>query len=142
MSKTQTPATTAHTARQLAVVLRNSKYTYQHLKAFHQTVLGLLESADLSVLHPSKTKNVIFFILTVVRILKVPTNVIPSDSYQTIMTSSFCMHEQPIQFNYSKANLQILLGWLDQIVLKKHITIEEILDQFYSLKLHQDIALN
>jgi hypothetical protein len=142
MSKTQTPPTTPHTARQLVVVLRNSKYTYQQFKAFHQTVLGLLETADLSGLHPSKTKNVIFFIRTVVRILEAPTNVIPSHSYHTVGKSMLCLHEHPIQFNYSSGNLQILLGWIDQIMLEKHITIEEMLDQFYGLNLHRDITLN
>jgi hypothetical protein len=143
MSKTQTsPTKPEHAARQLVVVLKNSKYTYEQFKAFHQTVLGLLESADLTGLHPAKTKNVIFFIRTVVKILEVPTNVIPRATFEIARQPLFCMHEQPLQFNYSKANLQKLLNWIDEIVLKKHVTIEAMLDQFFALNLQQSIPLN
>jgi hypothetical protein len=143
MSKTQTSPTTQNpTARQLVVVLKNSKYTYEQFKAFNTTVLGLLESADLTGLQPAKTRNVIFFIRTVVRILEVPTNVIPSATYEIARKSLFCMQEQPLQFNYSKANLQKLLNWIDEIVQKKHITIEAMLDQFFALNLHTAIPVN
>jgi hypothetical protein len=142
MSKTQiTPSNSAPIARQLVVVLKNSKYTHQQFKAFHQTVLGMLETADLTGLNPARTKNVIFFIRTVVRILEVPTNIIPADNYGAAR-KSFSLYGLPMQFKFSEVNLQKLLNWIDQVVQQKHLTIEAMLDQFFALKLQQNNHVN
>jgi hypothetical protein len=142
MSKTQiSPSSKAPRARQLVVVLKNSKYTHQQFKAFNQTVLGLLENADLSGLDPSRTKNVIFFIRTVVRILEVPTHSIPADAYGKVR-KSLPLYDLPMQFRFSESNLHKLLNWIDQVVQQKHMTIEAMLDQFFSLKLQQNYDVN
>jgi hypothetical protein len=142
MSKTQiSPSNTAPTDRQLVVVLKNSKYTHQQFKAFHETVLGLLENADLTGLPPARTKNVIFFIRTVVRILEVPTNIIPADGYGDAR-KSFSLYGLPMQFKFSDINLQKLLNWIDQVVQHKHLSIEALLDQFFALKLQQNNHVN
>jgi hypothetical protein len=55
MSKTPIfPTSKMPIARQLVIVLKNSKYTHQQFKTFHKTARGLLENADLSGLHPSR----------------------------------------------------------------------------------------
>jgi hypothetical protein len=142
MSKTQiSPANKAPIARQLVVVLKNSKYTHYQFKAFHQTVLGLLETADLTGLNPARTKNVIFFIRTVVRILEVPTNMIPADAYSTA-GNYLPLYGLPTQFRFSETNLHKLLNWIDLVVQQKQVTIEALLDQFFALKLQQNYDVN
>jgi hypothetical protein len=142
MSKTPIfPTSKMPIARQLVIVLKNSKYTHQQFKAFHETVLGLLENADLTDLDPSRTKNVIFFIRTVVRILEVPTNSIPADAYRKVQ-KSLSFYDLPMQFRFSESNLHKLLNWIDEVVQQKHMTIEAMLDRFFSLKLQQNYDVN
>jgi hypothetical protein len=142
MSKIQiSPSNTAPTNRQLVVVLKNSKYTHQQFKSFHETVLGLLENADLTGLPPARTINVIFFIRTVVRILEVPTNMISADAYGSAR-KSISQYGLPMQYRFSRSNLQKLLNWIDQVVQYKHLSIEAMLDQFFALKLQQNNHVN
>lgn len=119
---------------QLVVLLSNSKYTYAEFTTFHQTVLYILEHSDLTHLSAVQTKNTMFFIKIVDNLLDAPT----MEPYHT--------QNSPLEnfkFRYPKSappvpakeDLNKLLSWIDTLMFKNHITIEEMLDQFFLLKL-------
>ena len=119
---------------QLVVLLSNSKYTYAEFTTFHQTVLHILEHSDLTHLNVTQTKNTMFFIKIVVNLLDAPT----MEPYHTQNSPvenfklRFPKSAQPIP---AKEDLNKLLNWIDTMAFRNHITIEEMLDQFFLLKL-------
>lgn len=135
---------------QLVIILNNSKYTYEQFTQFHETVLSILDNNDLSHLNKEQMKSALFFIDIIVSLLDAPKRSMVMQRRQTSIKSEL-IKEQNIQDNYtgipaktkddnrkiqhlaSRESLHELIEWISQIVLRKHITIETMLDEFYSL---------
>jgi len=132
---------------QLVTVLTNTKYTYAHFTEFHEVVLNLLDENDLSHLTKLQREHTLFFINMVLGLLESPKKPaalqtaksryqklpahhpsVPANQISSI-TSNLPLNHDPA----SKENLQKLLNWIDRIVLLKRITVEKLLDEFYSL---------
>jgi len=132
---------------QLVIVLSNTKYTYANFTEFHQVVLNLLDENDLSHLTKLQREHTLFFINMVLGLLESPKKPaalqtaksgyesLPAHHHSTSknqtssLTSNLPLNHDPA----SKENLQKLLNWIDRIVLLKRITVEKLLDEFYSL---------
>jgi len=132
---------------QLVIVLSNTKYTYANFTEFHEVVLNVLDENDLSHLTKLQREHTLFFINMVLGLLespkkpaalqavksgyqKLPAQHLSAPENQTSsVTSNFPLNHDPA----SKENLQKLLNWIDRIVLLKRITVEKLLDEFYSL---------
>jgi hypothetical protein len=127
----------------VVIVLSTTKYTYQHFSEFHQTVITILNGNDLSELSRIQLDNTRHFINLILGLLDVPIH----PDYD--LHSGQSIAEQPdyagAEYTISKAAitdldsvpsakaLELLLNWIDRIVLLKRITLESLLDQFYSL---------
>ena len=132
---------------QLVIVLSNTKYTYANFTEFHEVVLNLLDENDLSHLTRTQREHTLFFINMVLGLLESPKKPAAlqtvKSGYQKLpalhhstpknqtssLTSNLPLNHDPA----SKENLQKLLNWIDRIVLLKRITVEKLLDEFYSL---------
>jgi len=132
---------------QLVIVLSNTKYTYANFTEFHEVVLNLLDENDLSHLTKLQREHTLFFINMVLGLLESPKKPaavqtaksgyerLPAHHHSTSknqissITSNLPLNHDPA----SKENLQKLLDWIDRIVLLKRITVEKLLDEFYSL---------
>jgi len=129
---------------QLVIVLSNTKYNYEHFTEFHQTVLDILGSNDLSKQGKLQLKNTVFFINMVLGLLDSPERAAIEPYFDedhltdrkqgkpkkknVIATAN--SHEG---HNNSQADLEKLLNWINQIVTLKRITLEKLLDEFYNL---------
>lgn len=131
---------------QLVIVLSNSKYTYAQFTDFHQTVLNILDNNDLSHLTKSQKKSTLFFIDIILRLLDAPKAPTTSPKTKPISTNPYSSkaksQETPLsapsketQPSTSKEHLSELLTWITHLVKLKHITIENMLDQFFNLNL-------
>jgi len=123
---------------QLVIVLSNSKYSYQHFTDFHETILEILDHDDLSFLTEGQMKNTLFFIDIVIGLLDAPiaSSINEKNTITSLSELASIKHcdDAAQQHSAAKDNLIELLEWMEKIVLKKQITIEEMLDQFYALK--------
>lgn len=135
---------------QLVIILSNAKYTYAQFTYFHETVLDMLDDNDLSHLTKTQMKSTLFFLDIVISLLDAPKRSMVMQRRETNIGKEL-IKEKNIQDNYaseplhtkngknkirhitSKESLPELITWISQLVLKKHITIENMLDQFYSL---------
>ena len=132
---------------ELVIELSNSKYTYSHFREFHETVLDLLSNNDLFKLSQEQLKNNQFFINIVLNLLDVPKKTAVTQTKKSGYQKSPSQHqtllkEEAIQICNAiqstpnlvfKEDFHKLLKWINQIVLLKRITIEQMLDEFYSL---------
>lgn len=136
---------------QLVVLLYNSKYTHADFTEFHSTVINILDNNSLSHLTESQKKNALFFIDIVVRLIDTPR--IPSlekpkenrnkpnqdldllESTRLKFGSITEAIDQYTEHAASRENLNKLLNWIEQLVQRKQITIEAILDEFFLLNL-------
>jgi len=132
---------------QLVIVLSNTKYTYAHFTEFHETVLNILDNNDLSHLSSVQTKNTVLFINMVLGLLDSPTkNAIVKNrnsEYQILTDRRTDLESNKVLIPgpdvktsprpTSEEELLKLLGWIDQIVVLQRITVEKMLDEFYSL---------
>jgi len=132
---------------QLVIVLSNTKYSYAHFTEFHEIVLNLLDENDLSHLTKLQKEHILFFINMVLGLLESPKKPaslqnaksgyqrLPAQhSYAPKNQTSSITSNLPLNYNpASKENLQKLLDWIDRVVLLKRITVETMLDEFYSL---------
>ena len=135
------------TVNQLIVILSNSKYTYSHFQEFHETVLDLLGNNDLFNLSPEQLKNNQFFINIVLKLLDEPTKSTVAlnkrsgyqkspSQHQSLLKEEAGQIGNAVQLTLPpvfKQDFQKLLNWISQVVLLKRITIEQMLDEFYSL---------
>lgn len=152
MRQKQPPQSSETSAtQQLVVVLHNSKYSYAQFTAFHQTILNIFESSDLSNLNATQMRNALYFIHIVINLLDAPT--IQSTETQTLdndraekllrdvqnlkprSKNAYALNAKSVKANSDQPNLYKLLGWIDTIVLKRNITIEDMMDQFFLLNL-------
>jgi hypothetical protein len=142
------------TPGKLVLILKNSRYTYAQFKTFHQTVIGMLEHGDLSNLNPTEQKNVIFFVNILISLLETPTATDLVTNWQFLRQrknlaglKQFAPPGQSgnqkhlessgtIRWNYSEADLLILLHWIKLVVQRKEMTIETLLDEFFALQLN------
>jgi hypothetical protein len=126
------------------IVLSTTKYTYQHFSEFHQTVISILNGNDLSGLSRIQLDNTRHFINLILGILDVPIhpdydihpgkNIAEKPDYAgTGYTISKAALTSDLDAVPSAKALEILLNWIERIVLLKRITLEALLDQFYSL---------
>lgn len=132
---------------QLVIVLSNTKYTYAHFTEFHETVLNILDNNDLSDLSTTQKNHTVFFINMVLGLLDAPTkNAINQNrkagTYQLQQGKEGvdAGHVKPSKHDLarelrptSKEDLKKLLTWIDEVVLLERITVEKMLDEFYSL---------
>jgi hypothetical protein len=106
----------------------NSKYTYNHVSNFHQTILTILGNKDLARLSVSDLKKIAYFIQLIIQLLELPHN-----TYQT---------QEKIKHPYvklkgigamrrSKKCLCALLKWIEQLISQKYLTLETLLDNYY-----------
>lgn len=136
---------------QLVIVLSYTKYSYAHFTEFHEVVLNLLNENDLSHLTGPQKKHTRFFINMVLSLLESPkkpaTAEIPKSDDQTLpgqhssltqnQTSSITSNKNLNYNPASKDNLQKLLDLIERVVLRQRITVETMLDEFYSLGIVQ-----
>lgn len=135
---------------QLVVVLTNSKYTYAQFTDFHETVLNMLEYSDLSHLSNAQMKNTVFFINVVISLLDAPKRAVimqkREDNFNTdpLAGDKRQEHDNAISVNErntlarDRANargkaMDELLQWINQLVYRSHMTIEDLLDEFFNL---------
>jgi len=137
---------------QLTVILNNAKYTYDHFREFHETVLDLLSNHDLFNLSNIQLKNNQFFIQIVLNLLDAPQKKMVTQckksGYQKSAAQHHSLPEQEISHftmclklshvktsyvNAFREDFNKLLQWINRVVVLKSITIEQMLDEFYSL---------
>ena len=135
------------TNSELVIELSNSKYTYSHFREFHGTVLDLLNNNDLFDLTHEQLKNNQLFIKIVLNLLDAPKKTAVTQSkksgyqkspsqHQTLLKEEGSQISDAIQSTPNlvfKEDFHKLLKWINQVVLLKRITIEQMLDEFYSL---------
>ena len=148
MKKNQpTPQYQLSPSGQLAIVLSNTRYTYAHFTEFHVTVLNILGNSDISHLPYSQKKNTLHFINLILDLLDAPRRPAPKTAkvqgYQkltprpefiskrasTPVMGNMVLNDDPV----SPEDLEKLLGWINRVVALKRITVERLLDEFYSL---------
>jgi len=132
---------------QLVIVLSNTKYTYAHFTEFHETVLTILDNNDLSGLSKIQMDHTVFFINMVLGLLDAPTkNIIKEnrksnkqgapvrkEALQDDQKGVSTIDYQKTAVAGDKENLKKLLKWIEEIVMLERITVEKMLDEFYSL---------
>jgi len=132
---------------QLVIVLSNTKYTYAHFTEFHETVLTILDNNDLSGLSKIQMDHTVFFINMVLGLLDAPTkNIIKEnrksnkqgapirkEALQDDQKGASTINYQKTAVAGDKENLKKLLKWIEEIVMLERITVEKMLDEFYSL---------
>ena len=132
---------------QLVIVLSNTKYTYAHFTEFHETVLTILDNNDLSGLSKIQMDHTVFFINMVLGLLDAPSKNIIKENRKS-NKQDVPVHEESLQDDQEgastindkktavagdKENLKKLLKWIEEIVMLERITVEKMLDEFYSL---------
>jgi hypothetical protein len=120
----------------LVLILKNSRYTYAQFKTFHQTVIGMLEHGDLSMLNPAEQKNLSFFVNILISLLATPTATDLINSSQLLSQQRKSAGFKSIKLNHSSADLLILLHWIKLVVQRNEMTIETLLDEFFALQLN------
>ena len=132
---------------QLVIVLSNTKYTYAHFTEFHETVLTILDNNDLSGLSKIQMDHTVFFINMVLGLLDAPTKNISKENRKSNKQGEPIRKEalqddqkgvstidyQKTAVAGDKENLKKLLKWIEEIVMLERITVEKMLDEFYSL---------
>ena len=132
---------------QLVIVLSNTKYTYANFTEFHETVLTILDNNDLSGLSKIQMDHTVFFINMVLGLLDAPTkNIIKEnrksnkqgapvrkEALQDDQKGASTINYQKTAVAGDKENLKKLLKWIEEIVMLERITVEKMLDEFYSL---------
>jgi len=132
---------------QLVIVLSNTKYTYAHFTEFHETVLTILDNNDLSGLSKIQMDHTVFFINMVLGLLDAPSkNIIKEnrksnkqdvpvhkESLQDEQEGASTINDKKKAVAGDKENLKKLLKWIEEIVMLERITVEKMLDEFYSL---------
>jgi hypothetical protein len=136
----ETPPCKSSASHQLVLILSNSKYTYSQFRAFHTTVLGLLNYKNLLQLSAAQKRSTIFFTDIIVSLLNAPSSAVYPQCTCTLQP-------QPFKGALSgslelKENLQKLLAWIDILVRRKEIILEALLDEFFSLELIDDLDTN
>jgi len=132
---------------QLVIVLSNTKYTYAHFTEFHETVLTILDNNDLSGLSKIQMDHTVFFINMVLGLLDAPTKNISKENrksnkqgapirreaLQDDQKGASTINDKKTAVAGDKENLKKLLKWIEEIVMLERITVEKMLDGFYSL---------
>ncbi|QNK64831.1 hypothetical protein H7F33_10265 [Pedobacter sp. PAMC26386] len=121
---------------QKAIDSINSKYTYNQICVFHETILRILGSSDLSCLKDVDKKSIEYFARTIVTLLDSPEisesirKVCQAKITQNISLVRKIIPQKPDDYE-SKKSLYNLLIWINCINHKQRLTLEIILDDYY-----------
>jgi len=114
----------------------NAKYTYNEVCVFHETILRILGSSDLSCLKTADLKSIEHFARIIVNLLDSPQI---TDSVRNKCQPQIANNISKIRKSIprktsdyqSKKSLYDLVNWIDYMNHKQRLTLEMILDDYY-----------
>jgi len=108
---------------QLLAVLSITRYKLSHFMEMHNILLSLMNNNDLSTISRGQRKNAEILTAIVVGLLDPPKASTVTKSAKTT----------PKQNLTAPADLQKIIIWIEKVALAKRISVEKLLDDFYSL---------
>lgn len=114
----------------------NAKYTYNDICVFHETVLRILGSSDLTGLKKSEIQSIEYLARTIVRLLDSPQisdrvrNHFQARVADNIADIKKIKPPKGNDFQTTKS-LYALLNWINFTNYRTRLTIEMILDDYY-----------
>lgn len=114
----------------------NAKYTYNEICDFHETILRILGSCDLTGLKASEMQSIEFFARTMVRLLDSPQiSYSVRNHYQMKVADNIADIKKirPPKGNdfQTTKSLSELLNWINFTNHRNRLTLEMILDDYY-----------
>lgn len=121
---------------QQAIDSLNAKYTYKEVCVFHETILSIFGSSDLSCLKTADLKSIEQFARTIVNLLDSPQiSESVRNKCQTKIADNISKIRKSIPQKtsdyQSKKSLHDLINWIAYTNHRQRLTLEMILDDYY-----------